>query len=245
MHRVAFHRWFLSLHLLVLLGGGVLLAEERPAANKKKGRRSVAIMIFDGVELLDFAGPAEVFIVAEHGRAYTVYTVAATKQPIKTMGGIIVTPQHSIEDAPKPDILVAPGGNTSNVTPKMAKWMRKAADEAEIAMSVCMGAFLFAEAGLLDGREATTHRWGWESLERAAPKCKLVKNRRFVDTGKIITTAGVTAGIDGALHIVERLNGKEAARWTAHEWMEHRTGRFAQEEPTSKKPTSKKPTETP
>lgn len=198
-----------------------LLAVES-GADKNSRRRNVAIMIFDGVELLDFAGPAEVFIVAEHGRAYRVYTVAAEKRPVKTMGGIIVQPQYTIEDAPKPDILVAPGGATSNVTAKMSRWMRKCAGEAEIAMSVCMGAFLFAEAGLLDGREATTHRWGYESLVRAAPKCKLVKDRRFVDTGKIITTGGVTAGIDGALHIVERLNGKEAARWTAEEWMEHR-----------------------
>jgi transcriptional regulator GlxA family with amidase domain len=88
-------------------------------------------------------------------------------------------------------------------------------------MSVCFGALLLADVGLLDGIEATTHHWAVENLQKAAPKCKVLKDRRFVDGGKIITTAGVTAGIDGALHVVERLLGKEAARWTAEEWMEH------------------------
>lgn len=89
-------------------------------------------------------------------------------------------------------------------------------------MSVCYGAFLLADAGLLDGIEATTHHWGVAALKGAAPQCKVVTGKRYVDSGKIITTAGVTAGIDGALRIVERLLGREAARWAAEEWMEHR-----------------------
>ena len=79
-----------------------------------------------------------------------------------------------------------------------------------------------ARAGLLNGVEATTHRWGLASLKSAAPTCKVVEDRRFVDAGRVITTAGVTAGIDGALHVVERLLGKPAAKWTAQEWMEYR-----------------------
>jgi len=86
-----------------------------------------------------------------------------------------------------------------------------------------MGAFLLARAGLLDGLEATTHHWGLEGLQRLAPLCRVVEGRRFVDSGRIVTTAGVTAGIDGALHVVERLYGAEKARWTAAQWMEHPT----------------------
>ena len=85
-----------------------------------------------------------------------------------------------------------------------------------------MGAFLLARAELLDGISATTHRWGLSGLRSAAPNCKVVRSRRFVDSGKIVTTAGVTAGIDGALHVVERLLGKEQADWTANEWMEYK-----------------------
>lgn len=100
-------------------------------------------------------------------------------------------------------------------------WLKRAAKESDVVMSACFGAMLLAEAGLLNDIEATTHHWGIGSLKKPAPGCRVVEGRRFVDSGKIITTAGVTAGIDGALHIVERLLGKEATRWTADEWMEH------------------------
>jgi transcriptional regulator GlxA family with amidase domain len=189
---------------------------------KKSGPRNVAVLIFDGVELLDFAGPAEVFIVCEYGRSYNVYTVADQKQTVRTMGGIQIVPNHDLKSAPQPDVLIIPGGSTSNLSSDARKWLRTAHAKTEITMSVCMGAFVLAEADLLDGVKATTHRWGIESLKRAAPKCQVVEGQRFVDNGKIITTGGVTAGIDGALHIVERLNGAKAARWTADEWMEYR-----------------------
>lgn len=185
-------------------------------------RRDVAVLIFDGVELLDFTGPAEVFIVAGEGKLFRVFTVSERKDPIRTMGGITVTPEFTIKDAPKADILVIPGGSMSNVGKPGREWLRKAAGDAEVTMSVCMGAFLLADAGLLDDKEATTHRWGIDKLKKSAPRCKVVGDRRFVDAGKIVTTGGVTAGIDGALHLVERFHGKDAARWTADEWMEHR-----------------------
>lgn len=216
----------LTLTGLLTSCGLIAAADDNPSdANKTKksaARKDVAILIFDGVELLDFAGPAEVFIVTDHGRAFRVFTVAPTKDAVATMGGIKVKPDYSIDNAPKADILVVPGGNMRNVGQRGVTWIRKSAKDAEIVMSVCMGAFLLADAGLLDGVEATTHTWGIESLKTAVPKCNVVTKRRFVDSGKIITTAGVTAGIDGALHVVERLLGKDAARWTAEEWMEYR-----------------------
>lgn len=183
--------------------------------------RTVAILIFDGVELLDYAGPAEVFIVCAQGKAFRVITVAEKPDLVKTMGNQTLKPDFTCANAPKAEIVVAPGGNLRSVGPEGRAWLKRAAADAEIVMSVCMGAFLLADAGLLDNVEATTHRWGLEGLQKAAPKCKVVRGKRFVDSGKIITTGGVTAGIDGALHIVERLLGKEASEWTADEWMEH------------------------
>ncbi len=207
------------------------VAEPAPAApadskkqprKKKMARKTVAVLLFEGVELMDFAGPAEVFLVADEGQAFRVVTVAASTKPLKTMGGITVTPDFTFDTAPKADVLVVPGGNTGAVGKAGRAWLKKASGEAEITLSVCFGAFLLAEAGLLDGKEATTHAWGIDGLKKAAPTCKVVRGRRFVDSGKVVTTAGVTAGIDGALHVVERLLGKEAARWTAEDWMEHR-----------------------
>jgi predicted amidohydrolase/putative intracellular protease/amidase len=188
----------------------------------RPGRKTVAILVFDGVELLDFTGPAEVFSVADHGQAFRVVTVAASTKPLRTMGGITITPDHDYTTAPKADIVVVPGGNLSAVGQDGRAWLRKAAGDADIVMSVCYGALLLAETGLLDGVEATTHHQGIDDLKKAAPRCKVVQGKRFTDGGKVITTAGVTAGIDGALHVVERLLGEEAARWTAEEWMEHR-----------------------
>lgn len=197
-------------------------AEPAAKAPEKPAMKTVAILLFDGVELLDFAGPAEVFIVAARGEAYRVVTVAASIQPLKTMGGITVTADFSYDNAPQADVLVVPGGNLAAVDAVGRAWVKQQSEDAEIVMSVCYGALLLADLGLLDGLEATTHHWAVEQLKKAAPMCKVVRDKRFVDSGKMITTAGVTAGIDGALRVVERQLGKEAAQWTAVEWMEHR-----------------------
>lgn len=192
------------------------------AATRAPGApRVVAILIYEGVELLDFAGPAEVFIVSDQQRAFRVVTVAPSREPLRTMGGVTIRADYTFEDAPAADILIVPGGEMRNVTPRGVAWIAKVAPRTEIVMSVCMGAFLLAEAGLLDGIEATTHHWGIDGLRRAAPRCTVVSGKRWVDSGHIITTAGVTAGIDAALHVVERLLGAPAARWTAGEWMEY------------------------
>lgn len=196
-------------------------ARDTPRA-KDRAVRTVAILIFEGVELLDFAGPAEVFIVANEGKSFKVVTVAEKKGPVKTMGGLTVQADFACDTAPQPDILVIPGGNMGSVGKEGRRWLKTAAAKSDIVLTVCMGAFLAADAGLLDGVEATTHSWGIERLKQVAPKCKVLQGRRFVDSGKIISTAGVTAGIDGSLHVVERLLGKQAARWTAEEWMEYR-----------------------
>ncbi|MCZ7558208.1 MAG: DJ-1/PfpI family protein [Bacteroidia bacterium] len=209
---------------VLLLLAAVLpgVAQNTAQQNTKDGEmRTVAVLIFEGVELLDVAGPAEVFIIAKEGKAFRVITVAASTAPIKTMGGVTITPDYDYQSCPEADILVLPGGDMRNVGDDGIAWIRSASHDAEILLSVCMGAFLLARADLLDGVRATTHSWGLERLKTAAPGCTVVEGVRFVDNGKIITTAGVTAGIDGALHIVARLLGAEAARWAADEWMEY------------------------
>jgi transcriptional regulator GlxA family with amidase domain len=193
----------------------------KPVPPREKPVRTVAVLLFEGVELMDFAGPAEVFIVAAEGKAFRVVTVAESAEPLKTMGGITVKPDFAFDKAPKADVVVVPGGNTRAVGKAGREWVKKASADAEVALSVCFGAYLLADAGLLDGVEATTHHWGSDGITPAAPKCTVVTGKRFVYSGMVVTTAGVTAGIDGALHVVERLLGKEAARWTAEEWMEH------------------------
>lgn len=216
-----------SLVLAAVLAGGVALAgpsEEDADGGGRDGkdeRVKVAVLIFEGVELLDFAGPAEVFVVAAKGKAFDVYTVAATAKPVRVMGGLTVVPNHALADAPAPDILVLPGGNLQAVDDETLAWVKKTSAEADHVMSVCFGAFLLARAGLLDGIEATTHHWGIDDLRKASPTCTVVTGRRFVESGKILSTAGVTAGIDGALRLVEKILGAEAALWTAREWMEY------------------------
>lgn len=226
------HQSFIALIVVhgILSTAGTCAAEDVPRKQPDKPL-TVGMLIFEGVELLDFAGPSEVFIVSGNGNQFRVVTVAASKKPLMTMGGITVTPSHDYKDAPMIDILVVPGGAMSQVSRDGIQWIQKAAAQSKVTMSVCMGAFLLAEAGLLDDVKATTHAWGIDGLKRAAPKCRVVTGKRFVDSGKIVTTGGVTAGIDGALHLVRRFYGDEAARWTAEEWMEYRPGAAASAKP--------------
>ena len=221
--------------LATLFCGG--LVTPGASADKQTPARpiQVAVLIFPGVELLDFAGPAEVFIVSDYGKAFRVFTVAASTDLCRTMGNVGIKPDYRYQDAPRADVIVVPGGATGNVDAAGMSWLKKRSQQARITISVCMGAFLMARAGLLDGVEATTHRWGLEGLKSAAPTCKVVTDRRVVDAGRVVTTAGVTAGIDGALHVVQRLLGKPAARWTAEEWMEYRL-RGNRKAPTAKPP---------
>ncbi len=182
--------------LCIAGSSGFGLVAEPVQAEKRAARRTVAVLLFDGVELLDFAGPAEVFIVADRGRSFRVVTVAESTKPLKTMGGITITPDYSYATVPRADIVVAPGGNIATVGEAGREWLKRASGDAEITMSVCYGALLLADVGLLDDIEATTHHWAIDDLKAAAPTCRVVEGKRFVDSGKVITTAGVTAGSD-------------------------------------------------
>lgn len=189
-------------------------------------QRTVGILVFDDVEVLDFCGPFEVFAVSrsndnrdDSGKLFTVLTIAEEARIVRCRGGLLVQPHHTIADHPPLDILVVPGG--AGVVPiyegnvRVLDWIAAQAAQVELASSVCTGALLLAQRGLLDGKQATTH---WSSIARLRehhPAIDVIENARFVDEGRIITSAGVSAGIDMALHVVERLCGDDVATRTA------------------------------
>lgn len=190
---------------------------------KKSQLKNVAIFIHEGVEVLDFSGPSEVFAATHTDQgAFNVYTVSLSTDPIISQGFIKVVPEYSIDNAPVPDIIVLPGGNTGPVmeNEKLIRWIQEIAPNLEVALSVCTGAFILQKAGMLDGLKATTWHGAIERLRRLATQTEVLENVRWVDNGKVITTAGVSAGIDGALHVVEKIFGTEAAASTAR-YMEY------------------------
>jgi putative intracellular protease/amidase len=173
----------------------------------------VAILLFDGVEIIDFAGPYEVF-----GQAgFEVFTVAEKATPLTTAMGLTVTPRFTFDSCPQADILVIPGGDVGEAEESLPirRWVQGRAPQVAEVMSVCNGALILGKTGLLDGQTATTFFRALGALKTEAPKVKVVRDRRFVDNGKFITTAGLSSGIDGALHLVERLRGKGAAQTAA------------------------------
>ncbi|WP_238719065.1 DJ-1/PfpI family protein [Pelagihabitans pacificus] len=184
---------------------------------RKDFSKTIAFYLQDGVEVLDFAGPMEVFAYA----GYEVFTVSATQKPIRSQGILTVTPDYSIENAPKADILAFFGGNSAAAykNKKVIDWI-KSQEDVQYYFSVCTGAFVLAESGILDGKTATTFHNSLDDLESQYPEVDVRKNVRFVDNGKVITTAGISAGIDGALHLVAKLQGLNAAKRTAY-YMEY------------------------
>ena len=186
---------------------------------QKSAARNLAILIFDGVQIIDYTGPFETFghVYNDDGPAFNVYTVSEKTNAITTAMGMSVNPKYSLENAPEPDILLVPGGDVDGqlANPIVIKWVQDKSKNAEIVMSVCNGAFILAKAGLLDGLEATTTSNLIPLFREAAPKTRVVDDRRFVDNGKVITTAGLSSGIDGSLHVIERLFGRGTAQMAA------------------------------
>lgn len=191
-------------------------------------QKNVAIVIYENAEILDFAGPAEVLSAAgnfagEGGTsALNLYLVARKTDAITAQGFIKLVPQYSIDNAPAPDFVVIPGGNSSNLSndPEMMKWLGRVTSKSEATLTVCTGAFPLAKTGVFDGMTITTFFGAIEGLQAIAPKARVEQGRRFVDNGRYITTAGVSAGIDGALHLAARLFGRRVADQTAR-YMEY------------------------
>jgi transcriptional regulator GlxA family with amidase domain len=174
-------------------------------------QRRVAILIFDNVEVLDFAGPFEVFNVTgevNDPAPFETFTVGLESRPIKARGQLQITPHYTLDNAPKPDIVLIPGGFGTRAlmdNTRLMDWLCQQAVEAEYLLSVCTGALLLARAGLLDGLHATTHHDAFDRLETEAPTCHIVRDARYVDNGRIITSGGISAGIDMSLYVVGRL----------------------------------------
>lgn len=184
---------------------------------------TIAILVFDDVEVLDFAGPFEVFAVSKAG--LNVVTVG-TKPEIRARNNLVVRPTLTLADPVTPRVLVIPGGYGTRPLMRDASvlsWIRAHAAQAEIVFSICTGALLLAAAGLLRDMPATTHHLALDELRQAEPRCQVV-NRRIVDNGAIVTAAGVSSGIDGAFHVLCRLAGRdlaiETARYIEYPWDE-------------------------
>jgi transcriptional regulator GlxA family with amidase domain len=189
-------------------------------------QRRVAILIFPDVEVLDFAGPFEVFSATrlnEERRSaesspFQVFLVAESDEPVVATGGLRVLPEYTIANCPQPEVLVVPGGwgtraQVSNA--RLITWLRHQGARVDTLTSVCTGSFLLGEAGLLDGRRATTH---WRSLDRMAdalPATTVERDLHVVEEGNLLTSAGISAGIDMALLVVARYHGEPIARATA------------------------------
>ena len=190
------------------------------SANSVANQRSVGILVFPEVEVLDFCGPFEVFATASEGRErlFAVTIVGETTDVIACRGGLLVKPNVSVADSPQFDLIVVPGGfgtRTEIDNPVIIDWIRSQHAATEITTSVCTGALLLAKAGLLDDLPVTTHWAAFDELLGHFPHLQTDATRRVIDTGDIVTSAGVSAGIDMALAMVERLHGRPIAEDTA------------------------------
>ncbi|MBL3822085.1 MULTISPECIES: DJ-1/PfpI family protein [Bacillus cereus group] len=182
---------------------------------------SVGIFLFNEVEVLDFAGPFEVFSITKvhEEKPFTVYTVSQHGEMITARNGLKVQPDYSIEDLPPVDILIIPGGKGARENEVkndiIINWVRQQMKEVKLMTSVCTGALLLAKAGLLEGLKATTHWASIQTFKKDFPNVEVMENVKFVDEGHIITSAGISAGINMSFHIVKNLLGVEVAEDTA------------------------------
>ena len=183
--------------------------------------KRVAVLVFDDVELVDMNGPVDVFLHAnryDKAMNYLVYTVGATHARIRSEGGAVsITPRYSVADCPPPDIVVIPGrvAPGRNAGPKLTAWVARQVAHGSTILSVCIGLYTLAVAGLLAGQRATTHYLALEALQAQYPDIELVRNVRVVDDGQFVSTGGVTSGIDGALALVARYSGAPLAERVA------------------------------
>lgn len=189
---------------------------------------SVGILVFDAVEVLDFAGPYEVFTTASRvatrhipgaGKLFEVACISRDGQPIQARAGLRVLPEHSFANHPPCDLLIVPGGvvDGAMTCPQTLDWLARTAAQAQITASVCTGAFLLAASGVLHSGEVTTHWEDVADLRAQFPALTVLDGPRWIDLGAIVTSAGISAGIDMCLHLVARLAGRELAQLTARQ----------------------------
>ena len=178
----------------------------------------VGIILFNEVEVLDFAGPYEVFSLASKGKEqiFDVKTIGETSEVISARNGLKILPDLNFEDNFNLEILIVPGGYGAKEieikNSKMIEWIKLQQSKVKVLASVCTGAFLLAEAGILDNKKATTHWKEYDRLEKEYPKVEVVRHVKFMDEGHILTAGGISAGINMSFHIIERLFGVEVVK---------------------------------
>jgi transcriptional regulator GlxA family with amidase domain len=212
----------------LVLGAAGAGAPQAPAPKADRlmppaaGPIPVAFVLSRGAVMIDFAGPWEVFqdVYLPHRGTdmddqmpFRLYTVAETKAPIRLSGGLQVVPDYTFADAPAPKVVVIPA--QGGATPRMGEWIRQVSAHADLVMSVCTGAFVLADTGLLAGKSATTHHGSYKRFAMKYPDVRLERGMRFVENGHLATAGGLSSGIDLALRVVERYFGEEAAQQTA------------------------------
>jgi transcriptional regulator GlxA family with amidase domain/YHS domain-containing protein len=203
-------------------------AVPNPLKPPAQGSIPVAFLISDGAVLIDFIGPWEVFgSVMIHGRMdfFQLYTVAETTKPVRAGGGMKIVPDHTLDTAPAPRVIVIPA--QKDPSPAVLEWIRRSAKTADVTMSVCTGAYVLAQTGLLNGRSATTHHASYVDFATKFPNIRVQRGVRFVEDGNLASSGGLSSGIDLAFRVVERYFGRDAATQTAYDmeyqgqgWME-------------------------
>jgi len=204
----------------------------KPLTPPAKGKIRVAFLISDGAEVIDFAGPWEVFqdvhvpsrgTTMDERMPFQLFTVAESRKPIRATGGLKIVPDYDFASAPPAKLIVIPAqGDPTDAT---KAWLKKSAQISDVTMSVCTGAFVLGATGMLSGQSATTHHDFYDEFAKVFPDIQLQRGVRFVDNGKLATAGGLTSGIDLALHVVERYYGAEVAQQTAT-FMEHDSSRW-------------------
>ena len=216
---------------------GMLGQDAKPAAKKlsgpglnafkapAKGGIPVAFPISAGAVLIDFAGPWEVFsntLISGNDDPFHLYTVAEKPAAIEASGGMMVAPNFTFQNAPTPKVIVIPA--QSGVADSMIKWIRESSKTADLTMSVCTGAFVLAQTGLLSGKSATTHHGAYTEFQMRYPDIRVIRGSRFVEEGNLATAGGLTSGMDLAMRVVERYFGKQVAENTAFQLEYQGTG---------------------
>jgi putative intracellular protease/amidase len=213
----------------ILVVGLASTAWAEPAGDKST--RTLGVVLYEGFELLDVFGPAEVF--GSLGGKVKLVMVAEEAGPVKSAQGPTVLADVGFKDCPRLDLVLVPGGigtlsELRNET--LLTWIRERGDDAEIVMSVCSGSAILAKAGILDGRRATSNKRFFRLATAQSDKVEWIKEARWVDDGTRVTSSGVTAGVDMSLAVVGRLYGEEVAVKTA-EGIEHIWSRDASHDP--------------
>jgi putative intracellular protease/amidase/YHS domain-containing protein len=190
-----------------------------PLKPPAQGSIPVAFLISEGAQMIDFAGPWEVFqdvmVPGRTDHPFRLYTVSESTSPIRTSGGMKIVPDYTFENAPAPKVIVIPAQSAPSQA--TLEWIRKSAKNTDVTMSVCTGAFVLAKTGLLSGKAATTYHGAFGRFAMEFPDIALKRGARFVENGNLATAGGLSSGIDLALRVVERYYGREVAQSTAYD----------------------------